>query len=126
MFPNPYMVYLHDTPSKTLFGKASRAFSHGCIRVQDPLRLAELLLEALPEWGEAAMERTLASNKTTTVLLPEPLTVMLLYWTAEVSEDGTVVFKKDIYNRDAAVIRGLNDPFEFSPPHDLPEDLVGR
>lgn len=126
MFPNPYMVYLHDTPSKTLFGKASRAFSHGCIRAQDPLRLAEILLEASPEWDEAAIERTLASNKTTTVLLAEPLTVMLLYWTAEVSEDGTVVFKKDIYNRDAAVIRGLNDPFEFSPPHDLPEDLVGR
>ena len=123
MFPNPYMVYLHDTPSKSLFGKASRAFSHGCIRVQDPLRLAELLLEASPEWDGAAIERTLATKKTTTVLLPESLTVMLLYWTAEVTEDGTVVFKKDIYNRDAAVIRGLNDPFEFSPPHDLPEDL---
>ena len=114
MFPNPYMVYLHDTPSKSLFGKASRAFSHGCIRVQDPLRLAELLLEGSPEWDRAAIERTLATSKTTTVLLPEALTVMLLYWTAEVREDGTVAFKKDIYNRDPAVIRGLDDSTGFS------------
>lgn len=124
MFPNRYMVYLHDTPSKALFGKASRAFSHGCIRVQDPIRLAALLLEDAAEWDEAAIQRTMDSGRTTTVLLPEPLTVMLLYWTAEVVEDGTVLFKRDIYNRDAAVIRGLDDPFTYSPPHDLPEDLL--
>jgi murein L,D-transpeptidase YcbB/YkuD len=126
IFPNEYFVYLHDTPSKGLFSRTERAFSHGCIRVQDPLLLAELLLHDADGWDRTAIDRTLESEKTTTVFLPEPLTVMLLYWTAEPAPDGSVIFSRDVYGRDAAIIKGLNRPFEFSPPQGLPEELRGR
>lgn len=126
IFPNDYFVYLHDTPSRALFGKAERAFSSGCIRVEDPLDLAEMLLEGTHGWNRAAIERTIDSGKTTTVFLADPVTVMLLYWTAGVEPDGTVTFSNDVYNRDPAVIEGLNQPFEFSPPRGMPRELRGR
>jgi murein L,D-transpeptidase YcbB/YkuD len=126
MFPNEYFVYLHDTPSKRLFDRAERAFSHGCIRVEDPLKLAGLVLAETPGWERATIDRTVESGKTTTVFLREHLTVMLLYWTAEVTEHGTVLFSRDIYDRDRAVIEGLDAPFEFSPPRGLPDELRGR
>lgn len=125
MFPNEYMVYLHDTPSKGLFAKAERAFSHGCIRTQDPFDLAELLL-AEQGWDRTRIDRVLASKKTTRVNLERPMTVMLLYWTAEVVEDGTVYFRKDIYNRDPAVIEGLDEPYRFSPPRGVRETIRSR
>jgi murein L,D-transpeptidase YcbB/YkuD len=123
MFPNEYFVYLHDTPSKQLFNRADRAFSHGCIRVEDPLRLAELVLAGTEGWDRAAIDRVVTSEKTTTVFLKEHLTVMLLYWTAEVTRLGTVLFSEDIYERDGAVIAGLNHPFEYRPPRGLPDEL---
>jgi len=123
IFPNRFYVYLHDTPSKGLFARSERAFSHGCIRVQDPLLLAELLLQDADGWDRPAIDTTIAGKKTTTVFLPEPLTVMLLYWTAVVDPKGDVVFFNDVYQRDAAIIEGLNAPFEFSAPKGLPEAL---
>jgi murein L,D-transpeptidase YcbB/YkuD len=123
MFPNEYFVYLHDTPSKQLFDRAQRAFSHGCIRVEDPLRLAELVLAGTEGWDRAAIDRTVESRQTTTVFLAEHLTVMLLYWTAEVTRHGTVLFSPDIYDRDRAVIAGLDHPFEYRPPRGLPDEL---
>lgn len=123
MFPNEYFVYLHDTPSKQLFDRADRAFSHGCIRVEDPLRLAELVLAGSQGWDRAAIDRTVESKQTTTVFLKEHLTVMLLYWTAEVTRHGTVLFSEDIYDRDRAVIAGLNRPFEYRPLRGLPDEL---
>lgn len=116
MFPNQYMVYLHDTPSKAVFERAARATSHGCIRVENPLNLAELLLEDKPGWDRARIDRILASGTTTTVNLPEPLTVMLLYWTAEADRNGTVFFRRDLYGRDARVIEHLDEPYRASPP----------
>ncbi|MGD8441352.1 MAG: L,D-transpeptidase family protein, partial [Holophagae bacterium] len=118
MFPNQYMVYLHDTPSKGLFARFERAFSHGCIRTENPLELAELLL-ADQGWDRRRIDEVIESRRTTRVDLFEPITVMLLYWTAEVGEGGTVFFRKDIYNRDAAVIAGLAEPYRFSLPDDL-------
>jgi len=123
MFPNEYFVYLHDTPSKQLFDRADRAFSHGCIRVADPLRLAELVLAGTEGWNRAVIDRVVASQQTTTVFLKKHLTVMLLYWTAEVTRLGTVLFSEDIYERDGAVIAGLNHPFEYRPPRGLPDEL---
>jgi murein L,D-transpeptidase YcbB/YkuD len=123
MFPNEYFVYLHDTPSKSLFDRADRAFSHGCIRVEDPLRLAELVLAGSEGWDRAAIDRTVASGKTQSVFLNEHLTVMLLYWTAEVTRQGTVLFSEDIYDRDPRIIAGLNRPFEYRPPRGLPDEL---
>jgi murein L,D-transpeptidase YcbB/YkuD len=108
MFPNEHAVYLHDTPSRDLFERDSRAFSSGCIRVEDPFGLAEQLL------GHRARERldnAVASGRTQTVFLDKPMTVMLLYWTAEVDADGQVSFFPDVYTRDAGVIAALAEPF---------------
>jgi len=123
IFPNPYFVYLHDTPSKSLFGRSARAFSHGCIRTEDPLDLAALLLEDKEGWDRARIDTVVDSAKMTTVTLAEPLTVFLLYWTAEVGEDGIIGFREDIYNRDARIIDGLNAPFKFKAPSRLPASL---
>ena len=123
MFPNKYMVYLHDTPSKGLFARTERAFSHGCIRTQNPFDLAEILL-ADQGWDRARIDQVVVSKKTTRVNLSEPLTVMLLYWTAEVADDSTVHFRKDVYNRDAPIIKGLDEPFRVSLPEGA-RDAIG-
>jgi murein L,D-transpeptidase YcbB/YkuD len=115
MFPNKYMVYLHDTPSKGLFARSERTFSSGCIRVQNPFDLAELLLQD-QGWDRQRIDQVIASKKTTRVNLEHPIAVMLIYWTAEVDNDGTVYFRKDVYNRDAPIIEGLDEPFRVSLP----------
>ncbi|TFH09397.1 MAG: hypothetical protein E4H07_06515 [Nitrosomonadales bacterium] len=113
MFPNKHNVYLHDTPSKSKFEKTERAFSSGCIRIQDPLYFAELLLADKPGWDRAKIDAVVASHKNTRVNLIEPLAVMLLYWTVTVDDQNRVVFKKDIYDRDGAVLAGLKGEFKF-------------
>src|SRR5690606_12081826 len=91
IFPNEHQVYLHDTPARELFSTAERAFSHGCIRVENPLTLAEFLLR--PDgWDRARIDATVASGRTTTVWLGQPMPVLLLYSTANVDPDGTVHF----------------------------------
>jgi murein L,D-transpeptidase YcbB/YkuD len=125
MFPNKYMVYLHDTPSKGLFARTERAFSHGCIRTQNPFDLATLLLDD-QGWDRARIDQVVASKKTTRVNLKDPITVMLLYWTAEADPDGTVYFRKDVYNRDAPILEGLDEPFRISPPKGAREAVEGR
>ena len=112
MFPNKYAVYLHDTPSKPLFEKAERAFSSGCIRIDKPFDLAELLLRDDPNWTRERIDQVLASGKTTTVNLAKPLPVLLQYWTvATVRWDGRMAFRKDIYKRDAAILKALDEPY---------------
>ena len=81
IFPNKYAVYLHDTPSKYLFSKASRSFSHGCIRTQNPIAFAEVILEG-SKWDKQKIKETLDSKETTRAFLEEPMDVLLLYWTA--------------------------------------------
>ncbi|UCD81618.1 MAG: L,D-transpeptidase family protein [Desulfobacterales bacterium] len=112
MFPNPYDVYLHDTPSKELFAKARRDFSSGCIRIEKPLELAEYLLRKHPDWpaekiisavsGPDAVEKT--------VKLPGPLTIHLLYWTIWVDEQGLLHFGPDVYDRDVILDAALQQP----------------
>jgi len=123
IFPNPFFVYFHDTPSKSLFGRSARAFSHGCIRTENPLDLAELLLEDKEGWGRARIDKVIDSAKMTTVTLTEPLTVFLLYWTAGVRPDGSIEFREDIYNRDARIVEGLDAPVQFEVPSQLPAAL---
>ena len=115
LFPNPYSVYLHDTPSKALFGKTSRAFSHGCIRVQNPLELGKLLLnnDTGNPVNAAAVDRMLAQGDTKSIPLKTPVPVILMYWTAQVKE-GKVWFKPDLYQRDSRVLQALNA--RFDPP----------
>jgi len=125
IFPNKYMVYLHDTPSKGLFARAERAFSHGCIRTENPFDLAVHLFDD-QGWDRARIDRVVESRKTTRVNLEKPVTVMLLYWTADADEDGTVFFHKDVYGRDARIIRGLDEPFRIDPPKGAREAVDGR
>lgn len=115
MFPNKHSVYLHDTPSKYLFGRAGRAFSHGCIRVENPFDLAEVLLGD-DGWTQEKFQEVLDSQKTTTVFLAEPIPVLLLYWTAEVDNDGVVYFYNDVYERDQRILDMLDQPFKLDVP----------
>ena len=114
MFPNKYAVYLHDTPSKYLFGKAERAFSHGCIRVENPYDFAEQLLG--PGWDQNKIAATLDSKETKTVMLPKPLPVLLMYWTTVVDREGEVYFYNDVYERDRNVAAALDEPFSIDLP----------
>jgi len=113
MFPNAYAVYLHDTPSKGLFEKSDRAFSSGCIRVENPFELAALLLEGQKGWDRAAIDRALADGKTKTVTLARPVPVLLSYWTAWVDRAGVLQQRPDIYGRDAKVAKALDSEFGF-------------
>lgn len=112
MFPNKHLVYLHDTPSRNLFERDQRAFSSGCIRIMHPFELAELLLDD-PQWTQSRIEELVESKKTTRINLSKPVAVILMYWTVNIADDGGILFKADIYNRDAAVLAGLNKPFSF-------------
>jgi murein L,D-transpeptidase YcbB/YkuD len=118
IFPNKYAVYLHDTPSRGLFARTERAFSHGCIRTENPFDLAERLLDD-QGWDRARVDSVMESRETTRVYLETPVTVMLLYWTAQADADGTVHFRKDLYDRDARIIEGLADPFRVDPPEGI-------
>ncbi len=114
MFPNKYQVYLHDTPSKHLFSKVRRAFSHGCIRVSRPLELAEILLaKNKGDWSRARLEALIATNKTKTVILEHPMPILIMYLTTmPKSEDGreSLQFRPDIYHRDGKVLKALDGP----------------
>ena len=112
MFPNKHAVYLHDTPSRYLFELDQRAFSSGCIRVMHPFKLAQLLLDD-PQWTEESIEDVVKSKQTTRINLPKPVTVILMYWTVNTTDNGKLIFKKDIYDRDHEVLAGLNKPFTF-------------
>ncbi|MCU7959145.1 MAG: L,D-transpeptidase family protein [gamma proteobacterium symbiont of Bathyaustriella thionipta] len=121
MFPNKYLVYLHDTPSKSNFNRSSRAFSSGCIRVERPFELAELLLNDPYKWSQQDMQKVLDSRKTTRASLKQPMPVFLLYWT--VYADGELFyFKPDIYKRDAAVLEALNSDPRFELPHNTTDE----
>ncbi len=121
MFPNPHLVYLHDTPSKALFQRTERAFSSGCIRIENPFKLAELLLDDTTKWNQESIRNVIDSTRTQRVNLPKPLTVMLLYWTVDVDDEGIVHFKRDFYGRDQKILKGLEGDFVFSPPQGMPQ-----
>ena len=113
VFPNPYAVYLHDTPSKALFEESARAFSSGCIRVEQPLELARLLLNDPQEWDAREIDQAVAAGKTRTVRLRRPVPVLLMYWTIDPRVPGRTVFKRDPYGRDAPLARALDAPFRL-------------
>jgi L,D-transpeptidase YcbB len=107
MFPNDYLVYLHDTPKTELFSRSRRDFSYGCIRVQDPPALAAWVLQSRPEWTPERMQAALNGEKSVQVNLSSPIPVLILYATARVDEDGLVDFYDDIYGHDAKLARAL-------------------
>ena len=118
IFPNKHSVYLHDTPSKSLFERSERAFSHGCIRTQNPFDLAERLLEPAG-WDRARIDAQIDSLETKTAHLVEPLAVLLLYWTADIGANGEYLFYNDIYQRDLQILAGLDAPFQAELPMNL-------
>jgi len=106
MFPNAYSIYIHDTPSKGLFARSQRTFSHGCMRVEDPVALGEIILGA-QGWTQDRIRRTVQSGKTTVVNLESPIPVHVTYLTAWVNKDGTVHFRDDVYGRDKRLREGI-------------------
>lgn len=118
IFPNQYSVYLHDTPSKSLFGRSERAFSHGCIRTENPFDLAELLL-ASAGWDRERIDAQVDSLEMKTVHLAEPLPVLLLYLTTDIGPNGEYMFYKDIYERDQKILTALAEPFVLRGPREL-------
>lgn len=107
MFPNPYSVYIHDTPSRELFNKSERAFSSGCIRLKNPLDMAAYLL-AGTRYTPDQIARVIQSRTETTVLLPQPVDVHILYLTAWVNDSNQLRFGVDIYERDQQIAKGLS------------------
>lgn len=118
MFPNEFDVYLHDTPADHLFSRSERDFSHGCIRLERPVQLAEYLLKDDPNWQGTRLREAILSGEQRTVRLPTKLPVHILYFTAWVEDDGTVQLRKDVYGHDAQ----LNTALSQQPvvPLDLP------
>jgi murein L,D-transpeptidase YcbB/YkuD len=108
MFPNPHFVFLHDTPSRSLFDRNDRAFSSGRIRVQKPFELAALLLDDPERWSREQLVAALDTPETQSVFLDKPVTVVLLYFTVRVRDDDDIRFKRDLYDRDPAVLRALD------------------
>ncbi len=100
LFPNSYNIYLHDTPSKNLFSKSSRAFSHGCIRVADPMFLSKFLLKDQPEWTEEKITAAMHSGKEKYITMKQTMPVYIAYLTSFVTSDGNLQFREDIYKRD--------------------------
>jgi murein L,D-transpeptidase YcbB/YkuD len=107
VFPNEENVFLHGTPAASLFSRSRRDFSHGCIRVEDPLALAEWTLADQGEWPRARIESAVKGPASTTVTLAQPVRVILFYTTAAVMPDGTLQFADDIYGFDLKLERAL-------------------
>ncbi len=103
MFPNKHAIYLHDTPKRSLFDNDNRAFSHGCVRVQNPRDLATQILG----WSQSKIETTIASRKNTPVQLAKKLPVHLTYFTAWTEESGDLAYYPDVYERDMYLARAM-------------------
>ena len=110
MFPNRYNVFLHDTPLRSLFANSRRDYSHGCVRVERPKALAELVLQGQTLSDPAAIDSIIHGSRTVHVSIAEPLTVLVWYATAVADVDGSVSFYPDIYDRDVALERALGLP----------------
>ena len=114
LFPNPYSVYMHDTPAKSLFQRALRDFSHGCIRVEDPPRLAGFVLRDQPGWSNKRIQQAMRSSKSKRVNLRAPIPVYVFYSTVLVDREGNARFFDDIYGRDAILQRKLAKGYPYS------------
>jgi murein L,D-transpeptidase YcbB/YkuD len=107
-FPNPYSVYLHDTPSKAGFSRAQRTASHGCVRLQRAVELARVLAAEEPGADAERVDRILASGRTVRLKLAQPLPVRLFYLTAEPRDDGSILYRPDVYGWDRTLLALLD------------------
>ncbi|HVI56169.1 MAG TPA: L,D-transpeptidase family protein [Luteibacter sp.] len=115
-FPNSFSVYLHDTPHRDLFSKAKRDTSSGCIRVENPLELVQLLFNDDEKWNRQAIDDRIATKKTQNVTLPTSVPVLLAYWTVDIGDDGKLAYKPDVYQRDGALLIALDKPQPLRTP----------
>jgi len=120
IFPNIHNVYLHDTTHRDEFGRTRRDMSAGCVRVQDPLSLAQWILEDQDGWGRDQIDEVVAGNSPTVIWLDERMPVHIAYWTVVGGEDGEVRYLNDLYGRDNRVIEAFMRAFES------PQRLGGR
>jgi murein L,D-transpeptidase YcbB/YkuD len=107
MFPNNFSVYLHDTPSRSLFSQNYRAFSHGCVRVENPFEFAKVLLTDSKNWTDEKFDYYANRSKTKVVRLDKPVPIHITYMTAWADEQGIINFRPDIYKRDSQIANNL-------------------
>jgi murein L,D-transpeptidase YcbB/YkuD len=105
LFPNSHNIYLHDTPGKSAFEHDIRSFSHGCIRVSDPKRLAQYILRHQPEWTESKIDAAMNATKEQYVKIATPVPVFIAYFTSWVDKNGMLNFRNDIYKRDGRLAK---------------------
>ena len=103
LFPNSFDIYFHDTNAKDLFNMDKRAFSHGCIRLAEPKKLAQYVLKNQPEWDEARIDSAMVVDKEEVVKVKKPIFVLITYYTAWVDENGLLNFRDDIYEHDKRI-----------------------
>ena len=107
IFPNSFNMYFHDTPSKSLFSQDKRAFSHGCIRLSEPQKMAEWLLRNDPQWDTEKIVSAMNQTTEKSVKLKKPVPVFIIYYTAWVDESGQVNFRDDVYNHDSELMNKM-------------------
>jgi len=112
MFPNQFNVYLHDTPADSLFARTTRSFSHGCVRIEQPEALAQYVLRDQPSWTPERIQEAMHADEEKAVKLTAPVPVYLGYWTARVSADGLLQFRRDVYGVDGRQTSLLADRME--------------
>lgn len=109
MFPNKYSVYIHDTPSRSLFDRDDRALSHGCIRLQNPAEFAKLLLSDVPGWTDEKIQESMNRKSELIVNLNRKIPVVLVYLTFWADSKGQANFRQDIYDRDEEILKLLRN-----------------
>jgi murein L,D-transpeptidase YcbB/YkuD len=113
IFPNSFNMYFHDTPSKSLFDRDKRAFSHGCIRLAEPQKMAEWLLRDDPNWPTNKIVEAMNAGKERAVKIKNPVPVFIIYYTAWVDDRGELNFRDDVYGHDkklmAKMFTGITD-----------------
>jgi murein L,D-transpeptidase YcbB/YkuD len=114
-FPNGYSVYMHDTPARVLFSRSKRDFSHGCIRLENAVALADWVLRDNPGWDEERIRAAMEGADDQEVKLAHPIPVLIVYGTAIVRDDGLVRFYDDLYHQDAALAQALRTQYPY--PH---------
>lgn len=104
LFPNAYNVYVHDTPSKSLFANHERSYSHGCVRLEKPMELTEYLLRNSSKWTATKLKKQLNKKKNKRIVLDEPVPIYILYLTVISDKNGQVIFGNDIYKQDKTLM----------------------
>jgi murein L,D-transpeptidase YcbB/YkuD len=125
LFPNAHDIYMHDTPTKKLFDSPVRAFSHGCVRTQNPRDYAAILLG----WDKDKVAENLADGQTKSVALPEKVPVYMAYFTAWTDGNGAIQYFDDVYGRDDAMAKAFAyDPNAKKPlaPADVAQNQTGK